>query len=992
MDLRFTRYIRYLLLAFCIITLEANANDFATALNFPGGGVMNKLAVNPNTNAFFCAVWGEGLYRSTDKGLTWIKSDVGITTPYINDVIFDKNGEGYAATQGGGIFRTTNNGLLWSAASTGLSNKEITALGFGPGNIILAGSAGSGMYVSRDKGATWTNSRVGIQYQDIKTIATAHNGFILAGTYGGGIFLSRDSGLTWKANNSGLANKYINQIVVSGNSNMYVATNGDGVYFSGNNGTYWAAYDSASLRDKYVTCLCFNEQRELVAGTRSRGIYLKDDSMYFKWKMVSRWDEGVASLACNNSGIVLYTNMDNIAYYSDTKARSFQQDGGTIVPIPTTSAITLGRNGLIIAKNTSKPIQVSTDYGNTWTAHGRESTEVNSFAFDSSGRIFMGSTSGLEYSADMGANWTPIPLDITQVVDVEISPSQEVYISTIKITPGIPPAPPSSEMKILRSDDLNNWTTLKQSTSESYKKLAVTVSGDLIYQVGDTGLSLINNDGSGSWTSITGTVNDFEYVAPNDIYVAGGNKLYRSTNSGANWQNTRIGKPLGVVIGITTVGATPYGEVYAGFYYYDSLNRQRFDVRRSSDFINWDSLSTGLTMGEYTNIDGDREGNIYIMRNNLLRIINNNSFRAPGWVYPAPNAQGIDTNLAFKWRTSRLTELYEMELSQSPDFDIIDDWTFTSDTLYASAYQLSLGATYYARVRSRANDHFGPWSSMSFMTKLGGPILISPEKNSTGVYYSTDLLWEAVDGADYYRVEVSEKSDFSALAFSVDSTVNLTVKTSKLKPNTQYFWRVKARTKTNSSEWSEVWNFRTTLSVPELVSPANKSKDLDRTVLLKWKKVEGAPSYDVEVATSDDFAAPIATKSAVTDTSVTIEGLEYNTIYFWRVSAGAAPVVSDWSGAWSFTTGIEPPTLVSPADKAAGLPPNVTLTWEFAPAGSYTYEIQIDTSLAFSGAPRATAAKTYDTTGLRLSSKYFWRARAVKGSQKGFWSEAWSFT
>ncbi|MGE5479054.1 MAG: fibronectin type III domain-containing protein, partial [Chloroflexota bacterium] len=952
---------------------------------------MNKIAVNPNTNVAFCAVWGGGVYRSTDKGLTWTKSDAGLSEPFVNDLLFDKNGEGYAATQGGGVYRSTDNGTSWSAASTGLTNKNITTLAFGPGNMLLAGSYGSGVFMSTNKGANWTNSRKNLKYQDVKTIATAQNGYILAGTYGGGIFMSRDTGRTWTANNSGLNNKFINQIIVAANSLMYAATNGDGVYFSGNHGTSWSPYDTATIGDKYVTCLTINGQREVVAGTRSRGVHYNDQNVWFRWRQATAFDQGVGSITCDNTGYVLYTDLWNSSNYSDDHARTFKS-GGKVIEIPSQYAIGAFKNGLIYAKYNASPIRRSTDYGATWSSLGLDTMNVNCFALDSAGTVYIGTVNGMMYSTNSGANWLPVPFLNGRVVnDVEISPQQAIFVTTIKIFQGEPPPPP--EFKIFKSLNKIDWTEIRTSQNKPFSNLSFARTGELVVAFGDSAVDISRDQGQ-VWEMIADfpePVSEVRFSASNRLWIGGGKKMYHTADFGQNWQSTTLGYPQNRSFSIMNFAVGPEGYVYAITRIFDGFNT-RYDVRRSEDFIHWDSLSTGINMGEYKEIESDAEGNIFIARNNILKIIDRHFLGVPAWIYPRQSFEGIDTAMTFKWNSGRLAELYEMQYSQADDFSNIDEWVVTSDTTFTPAYPLILGKNYYARVRSRVNDQYSPWNTMSFMTKLGGPILISPAKDSTGVSFLAELKWEPVSEADYYSVEVSTKSNFTAIVFAQDSTTQTSVTTTALTPNTQYFWRVKARTKTNSSEWSEVWNFRTTLLAPTLVSPTNNSRGLDRSVVLKWNKVVDAPSYDIEVSTSPEFTAAEIVKSDIADTTVIVDGLSYDTKYFWRVRAGVEPAISAWSNAWNFTTGIEPPTLVSPADKAAGLPPNLTLTWEFAPAGSYTYEIQIDTSLAFSGAPRATAAKTYDTTGLRLSSKYFWRARAVKGSQKGFWSEAWSFT
>jgi len=92
---------------------------------------------------------------------------------------------------------------------------------------------------------------------------------------------------------------------------------------------------------------------------------------------------------------------------------------------------------------------------------------------------------------------------------------------------------------------------------------------------------------------------------------------------------------------------------------------------------------------------------------------------------------------------------------------------------------------------------------------------------------------------------------------------------------------------------------------------------------------------------------------------------------------------------------VYPPTLMEPEDGDDGQMPDVILDWQ-AVAGSggiVLYEVQIDITDAF------TNPVTFPTTefsGLQMDlldfgQEYFWRVRAMEGSETSGWSEAFSF-
>src|SRR6185503_20257182 len=92
--------------------------------NIPNGGRVNAIAVNPtNDNIIFVASETGGIFRSTDRGVTWDHQDLFIPyamgsiayVPADPTILIATAGDGFTSTnEGGGIWRTTNSGLSWT--------------------------------------------------------------------------------------------------------------------------------------------------------------------------------------------------------------------------------------------------------------------------------------------------------------------------------------------------------------------------------------------------------------------------------------------------------------------------------------------------------------------------------------------------------------------------------------------------------------------------------------------------------------------------------------------------------------------------------------------------------------------------------------------------------------------------------------------------------------------------------------------------------------
>ena len=108
------------------------------------------------------------------------------------------------------------------------------------------------------------------------------------------------------------------------------------------------------------------------------------------------------------------------------------------------------------------------------------------------------------------------------------------------------------------------------------------------------------------------------------------------------------------------------------------------------------------------------------------------------------------------------------------------------------------------------------------------------------------LSWNAVTGADSYRVQVSELSDFSTTVLDQSGLTVTTAMLSGLSNNTTYYWRVLSQNAGGDSPWSSIWSFTTIpaiADVPILTAPSDLSTDIALDESLSWNAVTGADSY-----------------------------------------------------------------------------------------------------------------------------------------------------
>ncbi|HNW76880.1 MAG TPA: T9SS type A sorting domain-containing protein [Bacteroidales bacterium] len=89
------------------------------------------------------------------------------------------------------------------------------------------------------------------------------------------------------------------------------------------------------------------------------------------------------------------------------------------------------------------------------------------------------------------------------------------------------------------------------------------------------------------------------------------------------------------------------------------------------------------------------------------------------------------------------------------------------------------------------------------------------------------------------------------------------------------------------------------------------------------------------------------------------------------------------------------PSQVTPVDSAVRQMPDAIVNWN-AVTGSInlTYEVMIDTTADFNSPLKIDAVQkftSYHTSNLLFGTRYYWKVRAIDGSDVSYWSPVWSF-
>ena len=183
--------------------VSAGVNVWTT--NGPGGIDIRALAIDPaNPATLYAGSYGNGVFKSTDSGGTWVRADTGLANPYINALVIGPAAPAtlYAGTDGG-VYKSTDSGGAWVAVNAGLRNVSVGALAIDPSNpATLYAGTWDGLFKSTNSGDTWIAAGLG-SYVFTLAIDPSNPTTLYAGKFGPEVFKSTDSGGTWAATGAG---------------------------------------------------------------------------------------------------------------------------------------------------------------------------------------------------------------------------------------------------------------------------------------------------------------------------------------------------------------------------------------------------------------------------------------------------------------------------------------------------------------------------------------------------------------------------------------------------------------------------------------------------------------------------------------------------------------------------------------------------------------------------------------------------------------------
>ena len=212
-----------------LAVITGSNGNWRGSIRLAGKLVQCVVADTDREGDVYCGTFGDGLFKSQDKGLTWNKS--GLATPNVMALAASSRRSLYAGTELSGVHRSDDGGETWCELQTLTTLPSAHEWSFPPrptthhvqavlpssakpDRVHVAVEAGA-LLRSDDAGRTWRD-RVPNGPRDTHSLAVhSQDPARLHSAAGDGYFESVDDGDSWRCVNFGLAHQYSWSIAVS---------------------------------------------------------------------------------------------------------------------------------------------------------------------------------------------------------------------------------------------------------------------------------------------------------------------------------------------------------------------------------------------------------------------------------------------------------------------------------------------------------------------------------------------------------------------------------------------------------------------------------------------------------------------------------------------------------------------------------------------------------------------------------------------------------
>lgn len=283
---------------------------------------------------------------------------------------------------------------------------------------------------------------------------------------------------------------------------------------------------------------------------------------------------------------------------------------------------------------------------------------------------------------------------------------------------------------------------------------------------------------------------------------------------------------------------------------------------------------------------------------------------------------------------------------------------------------------------------FALFVGICVQAKLSTPVQLLPANNATDVNYWADLTCQSVSGNNTFEWEVAENAAMTGAVLYTSTSYFNTV--GQLDYNTTYYWRVRRKNSSDSSDWTGVRSFTTTSSF-YLTNLGFGGLMYSGQIINAFSSVHD--SFEFFIDTVSGFNSPEFQRIVLPDTfspfrnvSFVLRELYFGKTYYVKARSFNTGDTSDWSDVKSAL--VRDTVLLSSPAQVAGIYTDQDFT--YGGAGFCGYRFQLSGNMQFTEMLSEQFVQDVSKVSveeLDFDDTVYWRVKAVHSRDSTNWSQ-----
>jgi hypothetical protein len=265
-------------------------------------------------------------------------------------------------------------------------------------------------------------------------------------------------------------------------------------------------------------------------------------------------------------------------------------------------------------------------------------------------------------------------------------------------------------------------------------------------------------------------------------------------------------------------------------------------------------------------------------------------------------------------------------------------------------------------------------------------ILDAPGDQYQSASYSINFLWEPVDDALTYHLQIVTQTFNNVGALALDTLVKSNKFTINLSPGS-YQWHVRAENGSSKTQYSTPRNLIILQSsikqqAVQLSSPANNFLTNQSAILFQWGSLYGATKYQLQLDTNNFADTTKLVINQVTSGQQLNFTFSRDQVYQWRVRAENDTAMAMWSAVNLITYDHTPPAQVSVIAPANNLSVSLPVSLQWSPVSSAVkyrlYAFKSDSVTTYSTSfPAVLTTNGYSFSTGTSGDRVYWKITAI---------------